>query len=220
MTRTERVLQYAPPQEAPPRLTLHELDGSIRVIFPVMPKWVYALPIAVPVLAAALESAIVILVLQAIPRFRPQRGPVRHEDLVLLCQGLGVVTTSACVFWITTAYQWWMYHRWGRVPHVLSADAAGLSSSRLGFWRIRQRHWPANELTSIEFRPLKINLNPMRTVAILRIRRRHGRRLRFLLSSPDPHLPRRIAEKLASTLGCKLYDHSPAAQQIATSSLT
>jgi hypothetical protein len=53
------------------------------------------------------------------------------------------------------AYESWMYRRWGRVPRVLTTDAEGLAYSRLGWMRIRERKWPASELTGIELRLTK-----------------------------------------------------------------
>jgi hypothetical protein len=112
----------------------------------------------------------------------------------------------AALFWLAVAaHQAWMYHRWGRVPRVLTATGEGLVLSRLRWWRLRERKWLLNEITGIQLRPIKINLNPRRTAADLYIKRREGlRRLHFRLSSPDPHLPSQIAERVAAVLGFPL----------------
>jgi hypothetical protein len=97
-------------------------------------------------------------------------------------------------------YEWWLFRRWGRVPRILSATREGLTLSRLGWWRMRERHWPATQINGIEFRQVKGNLNWRRTVADLYIRRHKGQRLHFRLSSPDKDLPRKIASRMADVL--------------------
>jgi len=87
------------------------------------------------------------------------------------------------------------------VPSVLSADAEALTYVRLGRWRMREQRWAAAEFEYIELRPIRWNLNRRKTEAFLYFRRRRGRRLRFLLSSPDPDLPGQIARQFAAMLG-------------------
>jgi hypothetical protein len=114
------------------------------------------------------------------------------------------MTTVALFWWGSAAYHFRMYRRFGRVPCTLTASKDELILTRVGWWNIRERKWPASEITSIEFKAIKGNLNRRRALASLRIKRAKGRRLYFRLSSTDPLLPGRIAEKLASTLGCPL----------------
>jgi hypothetical protein len=83
---------------------------------------------------------------------------------------------------------------------VLTASREGLILSRLGIWRMRERRWPASEITAIELRPIRGNLNWRRTVADLYIRRQKGRPLHFRLSSADASLPARIAEQVRGIL--------------------
>jgi hypothetical protein len=112
----------------------------------------------------------------------------------------------SALFWLAVAaHQGWMYHRWGRVPRVLTATGEDLVLSRLRWWRLRERKWMLNEITGIQLRPIHMNLNPRHTAADLYINRRKGlRRLHFRLSSPDPHLARQIAERMAAVLGLPL----------------
>ena len=130
------------------------------------------------------------------------RSSVRLAALVLAEWGI----FATC--WIGIgAYTWWQFRRWGRVPRILTATPAGLKLSWLGWWRVRERHWPASEITAIEFWPVKGNLNWRRTVADLSITRRKGRRLHFRLSSREPELPEKIAIRIAGVLGVPSSRH-------------
>lgn len=96
---------------------------------------------------------------------------------------------------------WFRYRRWGRVPRVLAVDESGLVFSWLGWWRMREKRWAAEEISSIDLRVIRGHLNPWRTVAILYVRHRKGMARRFRLSSADPELPHRIARRLSEILG-------------------
>jgi hypothetical protein len=111
---------------------------------------------------------------------------------------------KAFFWWGIAAYAWWKYRRWGRVPRVLTASDEGLILSRPGWRRISERRWSIREIKAIELHPVWGNLKWKRTVADLYIQRHRGRRLRFRLSSPDPHLPSRIANQLKLKLGCPI----------------
>jgi len=120
----------------------------------------------------------------------------RHLGLQMLFSN-GI---EALFWWTFAAYYWRMYRKWGRVPRVLTASAEGLVFTRLGWWRMRERRWPVSDISAVKLRPTWGNLTWKRTVAELYIQRRQGRQLDFRLSSPDPQLPNRIAQRLASVL--------------------
>jgi hypothetical protein len=122
----------------------------------------------------------------------------RFEIEILLSTGL-----SALFWWSAGGFQLWQLYRWGTVPRVFEANRDGLVLSWLGWWRMRERRWPAAEVAAVEFRSVKGNLNWTRTVADLTLVFRNGRRRRFRLSSPDSELPGQVAKELASAIGCR-----------------
>jgi hypothetical protein len=187
-------------------LRLEETDGRVRVIFPVFPIWVYVLQIATCGAVGLLKLGTAIVFGVMIWRMTHISGQLprdivlkmRHLEIEIFLSG----AIAALFWWGIAACSWYVYRRWGRVPRVLTATREGLVLSRLRWWRLRERKWLLNEITGIQFRPINVNLNPWRTAADLYINRRKGlRRLHFRLSSPDPHLPRQIAERLAAVLG-------------------
>jgi len=210
MTSIGPILDYHPVEQPPPRqLTLEETSGCVRVTFAVNPKWVYILPIAQAVLIGCIKIAGALLIVRLLWQVTHGSGRPPSRDIQFLARHIAATIlvsagVAASLWWTSAGYYWWMYRRWGRVPRVLRADLEGLSYSRLGWWSMRERRWPANEITCVEFRTIKRNLNWRRTVADLYIRRRDRRRLRFRLSSSDPRLPGLIAQRLALTIGCPL----------------
>jgi hypothetical protein len=200
---SERTIpDFAP---APRRLTVDENDGRVWVIFPVHPKWVYIFPIVMGFLLGAAKLAMAIWIvwfMWATGRKFHVPEPVLPKELrpfymeIFLSAGL-----AAACWWAAASYHCWLYRRWGRVPRVLTSSRDGLASSRLGSFRMIEEWWPANEISEIRLKPIRVNLNWTRTVADLYVRLNHGRRLRFRLSSPDPHLPQQIAKQVASALG-------------------
>jgi hypothetical protein len=198
----------SPKQTPPRRLTLEESEGCVRVIFAVPPKWVCIVEIVIPAVTGVAILVVGIAIVRLLWLMLNELGPP-PPDLVAdfrrvcvratLCFGIpSLAYCGAAIF------NWWTYRRWGRVPRVLAADNAGLALSRLAFWKMREQKWPASEITAIELRPVRGNLNWTRTVADLCIRRRQGRRLRFRLSSADSQLPGRIASRLSAMLCCPL----------------
>jgi hypothetical protein len=200
-TRVESILDYRPPQQPPPRkLTLEETDSCVRVIFGVAPAWVPIISIVtqltIGVASLAALVAICVAVFNLFHSFGKPTPELLNMEHQFFWQTLPTWGTSALLWLSFAAHEWWMYRRWGRVPRVLTANADGITYSRLRWWRIRERRLPSSEISSIELKVLKWNLNRKRTVADLYIRRLH-----FRLSSSDPRLPKLIAQRLAAALG-------------------
>lgn len=204
MAESSPILDYVTPSSAPlRRLTLDESNGSVRVVFPVFPRWIYILAIVLPILVGCVKFVGGIVVARMMWQMANGSGmpaavyiPLRRFAVQFLLEWSGM----APIWWALAAYQWWMYYRWGRVPRTLLANREGLTFSRLGWWRIREQKWPADQITGVEFRLIKGNLNWRRTVADLYIHLRKGRRLPFRLSSPDQELPAKIARRVARAL--------------------
>jgi hypothetical protein len=202
-----RVLDYDTPAPVSGTLTLEESDGCVRVIFPAPSMWTYVVTIGSQFLAGAGKFAMgvyaVVIVLDlghTFPRTAPAIAMERHFVLQIII-GVGI---SAAFWWGLAGFGLWKYRRWGRVPRILTLNKDELILTRLGLWKMRERKWAAGEITSVEFKPIKGNLNRKQTLASLRFNRRKGRRLNFRLSSRDPQLPMKITEKMALTLGCPL----------------
>jgi hypothetical protein len=204
-------LPTAPLTEPPRKLTLEEEGGWACVTFAVRPKWMQILPIAVSVIGGLCGLIVMIIMARRTWRlFHEGHGPRPPSpyDISMMWYFLWRLFLEVGIpllgLFIEGVYKWRMYHRFGRVPLILTADHEGLFQSRLGFWRIEHRSWAADEITGIELRPVKGNLTPSRTVADLYIHRRTGWRLRYRLNSADSSLPGRIAHALAAALGCPL----------------
>jgi hypothetical protein len=209
--RLPPALEYEPSAPQPRQLTLECANDWARVSFPVAPRWAYLLPIVIGAVAGSMEFAAGIRLFSTFSSMTVIGGPSaqgavaqRHiEAEILVPMGITVLG-----WWGFVAYSLWTYHRWGRVPCVLVASADVLTFTRLRWWRIRQRRWPADEILGIEFRTVK-NLITKHTVADLYVRRKQCFRLRFRLYSLDPQLPRQIAEAIAQRLNRPLTFRPP-----------
>jgi hypothetical protein len=198
------ILEYAPAPPTYRHLTLEERNGSVRVTFPVFRFWVYILQICCPLTAGAMQlslcaAAVVFLC------FRSHQMPPR-EVLGDLLWILLIHAMSGSFLFCCGLHEWWKYRHFGRVPRVLTADAKGVSLIWLGFHRMRQRTWTADEITAIRFGVIKGNLNRSRTLGRLSLIRRKGWKKTFLLSSPDENLPLRISQSVALALQRPLKD--------------
>jgi hypothetical protein len=207
VTESRVVLNYAPPVSSQPRL--EERDGSARVIFPVQPRWVYVLQIVWLLLAGCMEGAILIMIPVMLWNLwrrihRPFASAVAADLRLIPRAAVIQVCAYATLCWAAATYEWWRYWRWGRVPRVLTATSAGLVQTRLGLWRMRERRWPADQFAAVDLKMRGWTVPPKRTAAILFLHRRRGRALHFRLSTVDSQLPARIAQQLASILGCPL----------------
>lgn len=207
VAETTPILNYSSPKREPPcELTLEESDGSVRIIFAVGPKWVYFFHIGSCFLTALAKAATLGVILFLI--WKLNRTASLHQSLILLLKILQnyawllLALALTPVIWSLLAIHYLhMYRHWGRVPRILTVNRENLVLSWLGFWRTRERRWPASEITAVELRPIRGNLNWRRTVADLYIRRQKGRAIHFRLSSADAALPARIAEQVRGVLG-------------------
>jgi len=208
MTAPTPILEYSLDRPQSRTLTLESTDSTVRVIFPVLPKWCYWLPIVGSAALGLLKFAIGIVIASVLYNV-VSRGPANPDIVHLFHRYALEVIASASIgalfWWSVAAYSFLKYRRWGRAPRILTATNRTLTDSSLAFWSIRHRTWPTNQIKQIRFRPIKRNLNPKSTAADLYIdlQNKHWPK-RFRLSSPNPELPSQIARQLASTLGCPL----------------
>jgi hypothetical protein len=192
-------------------LTLESADDWARVTFPVAPRWAYLYPIVIGAVAGSMELAAGIRLFSVFSSMTVTGGPSTHGAIAQRHIGAVILVPMGITmlgWWGFAAYSLWKYLRWGRVPRVLVASADVLTLTRLRWWRIRQRHVPAEEISRVELRSLK-PLVGRRAVANLRIYRKRGLPLWFRLSSVDPHSPRQIAEAIAQKLNKPLTCRQP-----------
>ncbi|MGA2582769.1 MAG: hypothetical protein ABSG31_05785 [Tepidisphaeraceae bacterium] len=211
------ILEYDTPRSPPRKLTLEEADGYVRVLFAVAPKWVCLLPIVMAFTVGLIRAATGVYVVGTFWHIVYATGRVGQpnptpemiaENRHFAVEVLSITLLEATFWWAAAAFNLWKYRRWGRVPRILTASHESLVFTRLGWWRMRERIWLPKDITEIEYRPVKRNLNRWRTVGDLFIHRQKGWRVHFRLSSADPELPRLIATRLATALDCPLKGQS------------
>jgi hypothetical protein len=203
------LLNYLSPNESPRHLALKLDDEAVRVIFPVAPIWLTVSAMAIATFAGLAKIVMAIWIVLAMRGvFLQTPFPPTADALAFLRRfELGAFASAApeSIFWWSVAgFQWWKFRRYGRVPRVLTANHAGLALTWLGWCRMREKRWPAEEIAGIELWPVKGNLNWRRTVASLVVSLKNDRRRRFRLTSADPQLPNQIAKELSLALGCPL----------------
>lgn len=187
---------------------MEEGHDFVRVLFPAAPTWIHLLNICLHI-AVAIMSMIVPITIAAL--IWHMTGNLRHVspgfEAMIWRSFLFVIwmpAVLACFEWFSAIIAWRDFCRWGRVSRVLLASKDRLSLSYLRWGRMRQKHWPASEITAIELRPLRGNLTWSIPAADLWILRERRLPLRFRLSSNDSELPGHIATRIQSLLG-----HSP-----------
>ncbi len=199
----QNVIDYQTPH--PRALTLEEDAGAVRVIFPLQPKWVRVVMITTPAIFGISRVAVgiaFVLIIEHIIRSTPTTPATLTEIAHLVVRVILSVGIEALVLIAWSVYQWRWNSRWGHVPQLLIANTQCLTTSRPGWWRLRERIWPASEILSIELRPLWGNLNRRTPSADLYVHLRKPKLVRFRLTSKDAELPSRIAKGIASALGC------------------
>jgi hypothetical protein len=209
MTQSPIILNYTSLRPKPGmRLAMEEADGQVRVLFAVTPRWVFLIPVAIALVCAAAYVAAAIgayreyLYEKSIAGLRFAPAPQDFSQWLwgeMRSDGIGVA------FWLTIAgFAFWRYRRWVRDHRVLAATKDGLLLSRVGWWRLHRKWWPADEIAAIELAPVWGSVRVIDTVAYLLIHAKSGGRRRLYLDTPARELPGRIAERLSAVLGCPL----------------
>jgi hypothetical protein len=178
----------------------------VRIVFRTDPAWTYWVGILTPVWMGCIGMLYPLLLIFFIFHF-PGHPNNFNQNVMLETIGVKGVVMFVLVgmigiaCWFIALINWRQYRRFGRVSRTLLADKNGLTYSWLGWFSIRHRYWPVNEITAVEFRPIKRNLDRWNTVADLKILFHGKRSRRFRLSSHDPQLPAKIAERIRAILG-------------------
>jgi hypothetical protein len=208
MTVARPILDYGSSKTTYRTLTLDETGGRVIVTFAAPPTWAYIVPIVTCAIAGLAQLFQGIFILRGIGQLYYRLGPTPPTQITTLFHAETKIIVAAAIFtslcWATAAYHWIKFRRWGRAPRVLIADDRGLIVQRPGWWNMRERKYPATEISGIELRPMWGNLTPKRTVSKMYIHRRNARRVRFVLSSWDSQLPSQIATRLAAAFKCPL----------------
>ncbi len=200
----DQVIGYRVPHPQPPeRLTLEDGADFVRITFPVAPTWVYVInPSICAALAAAWTFGPVIVVF----RFWRTHGmfPVApllrypwHFFWVFALR----LWVGPSILWIFAILDWRKYRKWGRVPRVLTASKQGVTSSHLGWFGMKQKFWPASEITDITLKPLKWNLHPTSKACDLTIHRAGTSSISYRFSSKNRAIAEQVVERFRQTIG-------------------
>jgi hypothetical protein len=184
---------------SPSDFEIQEADGQVRVLFPLLPRWIYlvllaaALGLGVLFIWGAIQSLISMWQIRGIAfQFSEWAGDETGNLIrALLC--LAVVALCCLA-----------YRQWTRDVEVLVATPAGLLWSKRGLLGRRSCWWPVQEIAAIELRQTWGAIAITGAVRFLVVRLRDGCRQRFLLRSGSRRLPQTIAERLAAVLQCPL----------------
>ncbi|HEX4123183.1 MAG TPA: hypothetical protein VHY37_00540 [Tepidisphaeraceae bacterium] len=205
MAQAPLILNYNALRPKPgTRLAMEEGEGQVRVLFSVTPRWMFLIPMAI-----ALLIAVGCLIQPCIDiAFWWQTGGLRAflwaEGGRKALHELVIPAPWAAIALAAAGLAIWRYRRWSRDHRILVATKDGLLLSRVGWWRLHRRWWPADQIAAVEIRPVWGSVRVIDTVAYLIVHGRDGRRRRFYLDTPDRTLPGRIAERLSAVLGCPL----------------
>lgn len=193
--------EVAPPTSR--KLSLRREGDTVVITFPTQPTWAWFAAMAMQISVGLLKlcfAAAIAYQFHRLARFGPLSpdvtANVRRFEISTCLFGAG----SAAVWWAMAAHTWWTYRRGAAGPKKLTATADGLVLRRFLWNRMRDKLWPASDVSQIEIRIVKGNLNWRRTAADLYVRLRTRRPLRFRLSSSDPEIPRQIAAALSAVL--------------------
>jgi len=165
------------------KLALEEGPGWARVSYPVIPRWLcitQILTIAMVGVAHVAAGVMVIVMTWRLLHGLGGAGLVGRTIMEHAMMSAALSFGLGAVAWLSLAAdQLWQFRRWGRVPRTLLVTDKGIVRSYLGWRRMREKLWPASQITSVELRPVKWNLTPKKTLVSLYIYRHNGRRLRF-----------------------------------------
>jgi hypothetical protein len=198
------VLEYPTRANEPSSpLTLEDGPDFARVVFPVEPAWNYLAVIAILAAIATFDAMIPVLGMAHWFSVTHHRLTVRDLTGISLGDSIYLAGRFAVdiAFWLVlAAYLFWRYRRFGRVPRTLTATPGGITYSRLGFFAMRQRFWPAEQITAVQLQPLWGNLSRTVTATDLCIRSGTGPLKTLRLVCADPSLPARIAARFNTLL--------------------
>lgn len=199
MTNNPPQLDYAVrPLAVLHHLALDELDGCARLQFPVASKMARITTLLSVLAGLAFTLVFAGLVAESMWTLNPERRTGNWDGLMpFLLSAMAI----GCVLAALAAVEWRKYHQFSHIPRTLLASASGLTWSRLGRWGMRERHWPAAEISAVELRPVRTLLT-RRIRATLYFHRHNASSLRYRLSSADSTLLDRIPNTFAAALGC------------------
>ena len=156
------VLDYVSTAHGSGKLSLIELHGEVRVFLPVAPRWSYIGNVVTYAVCGLMKISLAVWMAVTFHHlFHAFPGaPSADQNAMLHRFEANILTggaASATFWWSLAGIGFWRWRRWGRVPRVFTANSAGLVKSWLGWFRMRERRWPAGEITNIELRRRKWN---------------------------------------------------------------
>jgi hypothetical protein len=177
---------------------LQQFDGQVRVLFPVLPKWIFLVP-----LAATLVLGIIFIAgsIRSLIAMWQIRGLAFHfSEWFQQDNGLPMLALAALSFAVA-AVCYLAYRQWTRELEVLVATPAGLLWSKRGLFGRRSYWWPVEEIAAIELRRAWGSIELTGAVRWLIVRYPNGQSQRFFLRSGTRRLPQTIAERYSEMLG-------------------
>jgi hypothetical protein len=185
---TPQPLSYATPQPRPRELTLEERSDGFTLTFPARSRRAVLVVSIVSLIGWATVTTVVVIAFAL----------AHHEGV----SGSALLKWSAMLLALWGGLMWGVLRdlKFGHVSPVLSIEGDRLIWTYAGFWGIRTREWPLEQVKEIRLKPVK-PLFGSKTFADLIIRF-HNRRLpfRLRLSTRDPDLPRRVETLLKQAI--------------------
>jgi hypothetical protein len=195
--RSPELLQYqSTPASASTRLAMTEIDGVVTITFPVPAKWAQRVSVASQFLFLInplLHSMLLIWI--CIQMHSMFHGPPSLQILFYLaCYVLLTLLIS-----LFCAHQLMMYLRWGAVPRVLKAADGCLTLHWLGFLRMGEKSWKAEEIRSIKCKTAR-DVFGRKAIYRIQIFLRSGWRRQILMSTRDLQVATDIQDSLHRVL--------------------
>lgn len=205
------VLAYETRGAAPKSLTLINDGGEVRLIFPNVPKWLQLIGIAFTALAALAAALLIMQISWMILWLR--RNVFAGTTMPAISQ-FDMFSSFwphliPLLFWSAIAiYEIMEFQRWGHVPNSLALRENRLIWRRRGFWGMKERTFPAEQITGVSIERVPDIFRRNRAFKI-RIDFASRRPFSHRFSTSDPELPTRIANAFRAALGIAGESRNP-----------
>jgi hypothetical protein len=181
------------------QLAMNEIEGGVLVSLAVAAKWVPWASICGQFLWALGAAGSAVTMVWFWREIRQMFHGLAVEFSKEFWLGLGFYLGFTIMFCLTAAHSLTMHLRWGQVPRKLKVTQGGLTLSWLGFRGMRERHWKADEVLSLDLKKVK-DIFTRRTVYRMRICFRSGWPRVILISTKDAVLASRIRDRIGDVL--------------------
>lgn len=190
-------IDYRTPRLAPRECILEESAEFAMLTFPMLPGWASTIGILWAFAAASIHTAVLAFPVYLLTHFHATSGvPIVSGFAKLI-----VLQALQSLFWWIAAFYWlFEYRRWGHLQNTLLVDPRQVIWSRRGWWGLRTRTYPANDVADIIVIPVKDILG-RKTTWKLRFTFQTRRSRRWIIKSRDPGFGERTAMAFRRVLG-------------------